>query len=168
VALVLVCSAACAAPLRTLYRETVATPWEASKYVPSERTDCEYGLTLLAGRAAEMGIQVFYVALPENMVGVFNRDEKAIAVREELTVCGRLEVLAHELGHALSPPVIMGTPEGQVFADGVSYLVVRKLAGYDPVHTYAAYLAGLKVAAPTLLLYQQDIERAATWLVEGK
>lgn len=168
VVIMVLCVTSCAAPLRTLYRTTLDTPWETSTYVPSDRADCEYGLTLLSGRAAEMHLTIAYVPMLQNMVGQFQRSEHAILIREELTVCGRLEVLAHELGHAVGPPPLMASLEGQVFADGVSYLVVRRLAGYDPVQTYASYLAGLKIAAPTLLIYQKDIERAAAWLVEGR
>jgi hypothetical protein len=160
-------ASSCASSLTGLYRSTLATPWEQAQYVAPARDGCEQGLATLEARAAAMKLPVDVADLGPNTMGTFWHDEWRIEVNVRLRSCGRLEVLAHELGHALAPPILSGSAAGQVYADAVSYLAVRQLAGYDPRDVYARYLASRKIAAPTLLLYEQDIERAAEWLVHG-
>jgi hypothetical protein len=154
-------------PLRGLYQETLDTPWQQAQYVATTREGCEPGLEVLAARAAALKLPITLAEMDRNTVGRFYHEERRIEINALLGSCSRLEVLAHELGHALAPPQLAGSQDGQVFADGVSYLAVQQLGGYSPRAVYATYLAGRKFSVPTLLIYERDIERAADWLVHG-
>jgi hypothetical protein len=80
--------------------------------------------------------------------------------------CGRAEVLAHELGHVFQP-LALTKRERQVFADGVSWEVIRRSAGYDPRDRYAKYLATIKVDARILAVHRREIESVALMLLGG-
>ena len=158
----------CGGALQGLYAQTLVTPWHLAGYAPTEATGCEGGVAILLTRAAAIPVEVRMTALTGNQVGYFDREAGLIVLGANLGSCAMLEVLSHELGHALEPRVLWGTHGGQVFADGVSYLTVRGLGGYDARDAYAQYLAAMKIAAPTLLLYRVDIERTAGWLITGR
>lgn len=158
---------ACASPLSSLRSDLEHRSALLAGYAPpeTETPACVAGVKRLEATAVLLLIDVQYVDLPVGF-GFANREARIITISRELTACGRLETLAHEIGHFLQPHGLSG-PEGQVFADGVSYLVVRQLGGYDPKGRYAAYLAAFKPSGRVLTLLQREIEITAGKVVSG-
>ena len=158
---------ACAHPLSSLRADLEARNALIAGYEPpkTETPACVTGVKRLEYTTSALMIELHYVPLPIGF-GYADRDNRIITVSEELTACGRLETLAHEIGHFLQPGGLSGI-EGQVFADGVSYLVVRELGGYDPRPRYAAYLAAFKPSGRVLTLLQKEIEITAGKIVTG-
>lgn len=151
-------STACAHPLSSLRAGMEKQNAYASQYVPptADTAACRAGVAQLEAVAAKYEITVAYQNIPEQL-GYARGPEKIVAVHVGLTSCGRLETLAHELAHMAQPAGL--TQNGaQVFADSVSYLVVRELGGYDPKDRYLAYMGVLKEASRVAELYRAEIE----------
>jgi hypothetical protein len=55
--------------------------------------------------------------------------------------------------------------ERQLFADVVSYEVVKRLGGYDPRASYARVLARYKMDARLLTLYEAEIKAAVLSII---
>jgi hypothetical protein len=161
-------AASCSTPLTQLAQSIRATTEDVGRYVPTQRDDCRLAVAFLHERARALKITVEYVDLTEDAFGMYYREERKITLQNGMTSCTTLETLAHELGHALQPRTLWITGPGtQVFADAVSYVVVRKIGGYDPRARYATYLAGLKMNVGLLHDYQVDIDQAAQTLTQG-
>ena len=111
------------------------------------------------GRLARIVVTVLGAEIREEAIGhvagYTSRQERVIVLDSSLSADAKLEVLAHEAGHLLQPPGLVGD-EGQVFADAVSYLVTR-----GNRRTYARYLSGHKSALSVLRTYRREIRWAA-------
>jgi hypothetical protein len=81
-----------------------------------------------------------------------------------LSSCAELEVLSHERAHLLQPNGLT-VRERQLFADVVSYEVVKRLGGYDPRASYARVLARYKMDARLLTLYEAEIKAAVLSII---
>lgn len=163
----IILASACAHPLSSLRSEMEqGNAFKASYARPTFSTPaCDRGVAQLEAVAKAQKITVVYEA-PPGVIGMADRQHGVIYIESNVIACGRLEVLAHELAHLMQPPSLWGhLPDAQVFADGVSYLVVRRLAGYDPRDRYAAYLASFKTSGPVLDLYRHEIDVVVRRLV---
>jgi hypothetical protein len=98
--------------------------------------------------------------LPDGVAGRTLVQTRAIQIEKDLSWDARLQVLAHEAGHILSPSPIEDYADRETFADAVSYLVCRHF-GWAPTGTYAQYLAGRKNGLHILHDYRTEIEWAA-------
>lgn len=87
-----------------------------------------------------------------------------IVLDADLSSCGRVEVMAHELAHLLGPRFTGQRAASEVFADAVSYLVAREVLPTDPLPRYARYLAGYKHGLTVLDLYRREIDTVARML----
>lgn len=145
-------------PLARLEAAAREYPAWLADYVPPTTADLGESERRLYASAARLGIEVIVEAKPTDFIGLFTRKTRRISLDPHLKLDARVQVLAHELGHALAPPGLSG-PEGQVFADAVSFLVVRHQR--DDLETYAAYLARFRTSLPVLRLYAEEIRYAA-------
>jgi hypothetical protein len=84
---------------------------------------------------------------------------RSIVISESMEWNARMEVLAHEAGHVLQPNGLTQA-EGEVFAEGVAYLVLRHY-GHDRIELHAHYLAARKSGLYVLENYATDIKHAA-------
>lgn len=166
--LIVLCIAmsACSHPLHSLADRIEQRPI-GGKYVLPQRTTsaCLDTLTKLQDAAMRMGVPILYEEPPHaHAYGATNG--RLIWIDPELVpdACGHVEVLAHELGHILQPPALTER-ERQLFADGVSYLVVSRMCGYVPTARYVEALAVLKPDARILRLYRQEIETVVHALI---
>lgn len=159
-------STACAHPLSTLRVDTLRRNGLVAKYVPppDDTARCRAAVARLEHVALLLKIPVTYTDVAD--FGIANYDLRTIVIEQTLTSCGRLETLAHELAH-LNQPRGLTAPEAQVYADGVSYLVVRALGGYDPRDRYAAYLAYYKPSMRVFDVLRAEIESVTALLVRG-
>lgn len=119
-----------------------------------------------------LGVHIIYMDIDEaeGILGFTMLDTKqprAVVVDSKLHATARLEVLAHEAGHRLQPPVWdSNTSESEVFAQAVSYLVCLSY-GHDTLDSSAAYLAVHKGGLHVLTDYKLDIEYAVMVLSGG-
>lgn len=121
-------------------------------------------LRFLEQRAAWLDVTIAY--LPKAEIASAGRTQgRHIFVDADLSVAGRLEVLAHELGHVFSPQ--FSTPaEGDVFAELVSVEICKRL-GHDTTKVAAGYLTVYKMAFDVGKRYQPEIQMVAELLTKG-
>jgi hypothetical protein len=102
--------------------------------------------------------------LDQGAVGTLYPHDRVIVLDNSFSIDARTEVLAHEIAHSLEPPRVEFTHgEAEVFAMGVSYLVVRHVyCDEDCEFRYASYLAMHKTSLDVLTVYRSEIEFAAT------
>lgn len=166
VALSLLAVSACAAPIAQFQR-AVERGEPALYELPRRSTPACVALSDRLGVVTEqLGLTLAYLDMePLGMTD----GHSAIWLRPDLAddACGRVEVWAHELGHVLQPRTLTGR-EKQVFADGVSWEVIRRSCGYDPQRRYTAYLASIKADARILTIYRREIEAVATRLLSDR
>lgn len=157
-------STACAHPLSSLKRGMEHRNAYTAKYEPPtfETDACRAGVKHLEAMAVRLQIEVGYGSLPEEL-GAASRMTRVVMVHEGLNACGRLEVLSHELAH-ISQPNALGQIDAQVFAESVSYLVTRRLGGYDPKDRFLAYLGVLKLSSRVTVLYRDEIQAVVNLL----
>ena len=139
-----------------------------SVYRPSTSADLPPRARLQLERAAACdGLAVIDTAFSDPaLTGMLRREEQAIYLSAALAPDARVQVLAHEIAHAHHPAGWTAS-EGEVFADGVSYLygLAAGARGWRPI--YAAYLSQYKQALPILSLYRAEIERTVAELARG-
>ncbi len=160
-------AASCGHPLSSLRADLERRDALSAEYIlPTADTQlCAAGVAQMEKAATALLVSVTY-GDTEGRFGYANRAERVILLDSGMTSCGRLEVLSHELAHFLQPKGLSG-PEGQMFCDGVSYLVVRALGGYDPKTRYAVFLATYKPSGRVLTILEREIEAVAAMLVSG-
>lgn len=162
----LVALSGCAHPLTQLSRD--ASRAQPGDYVMPQRTTtrCTAAAGRLEAAAARLQIAIHY---SPDVHGGRTDFTSQVWLHDSLRqdVCGRVETLAHELGHVLQPMRLRGL-SGQVFADAVSYLIVRQHAGYDPAARYAPFLARYAPHLSVLDEYRAQIEVAAKVLMEAR
>ena len=112
-----------------------------------------------------LGVTIAYGQPHMGAVGTSQFGSRAIVISEKLTWNERLEVLAHELGHILMPRSLTAS-QGEVFAEGVSYLVSHRM-GHHSLDVHARYLAQHKPSLHVLTDYAMEIRWAAGVLTPG-
>ena len=128
-------------------------------------------LQFLQSRAEWFGIAVAYRPTGHDdlrgAVGIsFAIDhQKFVFVNGDLSVNGRLEVLAHEVGHSFQPPMA-SRMEQEVFAELVSVEACRRL-GVDTSKASARYLQADKSALWVARTYRAEIVFVADLLTRG-
>lgn len=128
-------------------------------------------LTVLQRRAEWLGVDVAFLdpddAQLMGATGISWLDEtgRHVRVNKNLSVNGRLEVLAHELGHLYQPPLVSRT-DAEVFAEAVSVLVCEKF-GVDVTRQSGRYLTGHKASFGAAKAYRREIRYAVMILTEG-
>ena len=100
-----------------------------------------------------------------DIAGVTLIQERSIFVNNKIHTNAQLSTLAHEAGHLLQPGTL-AYPQGEVFAEGVAYLVSKHF-GEDNLHSHARYLAQYKTGLSVLDVYRAEIEYAAR-ILQGK
>lgn len=143
-------------PLARLEAAAREHPAWLADYIPPTTAELGESERRLYASAARLGIEVVVEAT--DSTGLFTRKTRRIRLDPQLKLDARVQVLAHELGHALAPPDL-SEPEEQVFADAVSFLVVRHQR--DDLETYAAYLARFRTSLHVIHLYAEEIRYAA-------
>lgn len=121
--------------------------------------------------ATRMGIRVtdenpIFKLLPGS-VGVFYRDLRTIVMSSTFSHDARVEILAHELGHALTPPSpSFQEMHNEVWASSVSFLLMQKdnTCGLACIERYTTYLAQHKMAFPVMRIYRTELDFAVTVL----
>lgn len=132
----------------------------APRYDPPTSSELSALLARLQAVARDRQVAVVMASVDElDAAGRTSRDRRTIYLSASLGVDAQAQVLAHELAHALGPP-LYDEAAAEVFADAVSYLVMRR-AGVDPLGTYAQYLVGYRWAVGVLRLYEREIVRTA-------
>jgi hypothetical protein len=160
-------TASCGHPLSSLRSDLERRNALSAEYVlpTADTPQCAAGMVRMEKAATALQVSVTY-GDAEGRFGFANWTEHTILIDQGATSCGRLEVLSHELAHFLQPKGL-SAPEAQMFCDGVSYLVVRALGGYDPKTRYAVFLATYKPSGRVLTVLEREIEAVAAMLVSG-
>ena len=143
--------------------------WDAT-YHPSMGGDIRV-LKFLEQRAAWLGVSVEYRPEGhEDLRGATglswsNGLQKHVLVNGDLPINGRLEVLAHEIGHTYQPP-LANRMEHEVFAELVSVEVCKRL-GLDTARVAARYLQANKSALALARTHRKEIAFVADLLTRG-
>lgn len=143
--------------------------WEAD-YTPKEGGDPAALAALHDHLTNELGMFVRYApASDPELRGAFGRSytrgnlQRFVRVRNDLSVNGTIEVLAHEAAHHLQPPYLTGS-EGDVFAEIVGAHVSHRLGVPNAAETSALWLRQHKAALRMALDLQNEIQYVARLL----
>lgn len=147
----------------SLQRRIELSPTDGTYAPPEQGT--ERCAAAVRGLEARSPVPVVRTTLKEGAFGA--TDGRTVWLTTGLSSCGELETLSHELAH-LAHPVGLTPRERQMFADAVSYYVVRRLGGYDPRDRYVRYLTGMKMDARVLTLFEREIAAAVADLTETR
>lgn len=150
-------------PLDRLAARIESTPlymWGFNVKVYSENKLPDTHKRLLIA-AQYLGLEI-KTDLPDRLAGMFSPAERAVFIDASLPLTNQVQVLAHELCHALQPPLVENW-EREVFADACAYLVTRP--EYDDIDTFAGYLARYRsMARATIVAHAAHIRWAANFL----
>ena len=141
--------------------------WEAD-YAPVEGGNPE-ALAALYAHLTKLEIHIQYLPADDEWLrgayGVsYHADgEMFIKLRQDLSVNGSIEVLAHEAAHLHQPP-LLSRSQGDVFAEIVSAHVAAKLGVPDAEATSALWLRAHKPSLRMALDLQNEIEYVAKLL----
>ena len=161
---------ACASRMdRVIARASGGLAYDAA-YIPTAGGNLNT-LAFLEKRAAWLGVTVTY--RPEGhedlrgATGLSYQQghEKHVIVADTLSVNGRIEVLAHELGHIFTP-AFGNRMDADVFAELVSVEVCERL-GVNSSRAAALYLVGQKGSLPVGKMYRAEIRFVADLLTRG-
>lgn len=174
VLLMAVTMTACGACAPSMQKE-IETTFSDGKYDPpkEDTAQCRAAVQQLESHAPvpikRLTSEQIIEILGYEVAGALMRsaDGKVIILRDNFTACGELEVLAHEIAHVYDLGTLTSR-ERQVFADMVSYHVVRELGGYDPRARYVKYLSSMKLDARLISIYEREIQRTVGWVMNGK
>lgn len=163
----LVLASACTHPLSKLRTEMESRNAYLSTYrPPATDTDvCRAGVKQLEKSAKNFKIDIVYMDM-KGWFGLADPESRMVLIEGNTTACGKLEILAHEIAHLIQPVGLEG-PEKQVFADGVSYLVVKELGDYEDIDRWATLMARYKPNGNVLTLLRREIEFAAKLMITG-
>lgn len=145
--------------------------WEAD-YLPREGGDPAALAALYHHLTHELRIDIAYLpAQDETLRGAYGISYAAgshmfIKLRQDLSVNGTIEVLAHEAAHLFQPPYLSKS-QGDVFAEIVSAHVAQKLGVPDTEKTAALWLRQHKPSLRMALDMQNEIEHVAKLLLPG-
>src|SRR5687767_10176296 len=153
---------------RIVYDAMQGLVWEAD-YVPKDGGDPEKLADFYAHLTKNLHIDVEY--MPSNdptLRGAFGISYAAgnhlfIKVRQDLSINGTIEVLAHEAAHLFQPNVL-NRSEGDVFAEIVSAHVASRLGVPNAESTSALWLRQHKPNLRMALDLQREITHVANIL----
>ena len=145
--------------------------WSAD-YTPREGGDPAKLAALYEHLTVDLGIDVLYLPseTPE-LRGAFGISWAAgshlfIRLRQDLSVNGSIEVLAHEAAHLFQPPYLTRS-QGDVFAEIVSAHVASRLGVPNARVTSALWLRQHKPSLRMALDLQMEFEHVANILTPG-
>lgn len=142
-------------PLDRLTRETQSyTAWEQSYDAPTGDSHARDLARLQRLVTTVLGVEL-QAGAPAGIAGYTIREQRVISLDPTLSPNAQFQVLAHEAGHVLQPAGL-STPEAEVFADAVAYLVSG-----DETKTFSRYLSGSKSGLHVLKTYRREIQWAA-------
>lgn len=152
-------------PLGQLERLTLSLPSYSSAVETSLDDQFYWSAQRVEAIVVEqLGAEVVYGVPPiTGAAGVTNFVARVITVDQTQHWTARFETLTHEAGHLLSP-TFSSRPEGDVFAEAVSYLVAIHDGDQGALRRSAHYLSGMKMALHILREYRAEILRAAQFL----
>jgi hypothetical protein len=145
--------------------------WDAD-YVPVDGGKPEALAALYEHLTKELRIDVQYLpADSETLRGAFGisyvaEGELFIKLRQDLSVNGTIEVLAHEGAHLFQPPYL-NRSQGDVFAEIVSAHVASRLGVPNAVSTSALWLRQHKPSLRMALDLQNEIAHVSNILTPG-
>lgn len=145
--------------------------WDAN-YIPANGGDGTALAALYEHLTTALRIDIQYVpASDETLRGAFGisyvaGDQWFIRVRQDVSVNGTIEILAHEAAHLLQPPHLSRS-QGDVFAEIVSAHVADRLGVPGAAATSALWLRQHKAALSTALDLQNEIAHVANVLTPG-
>jgi len=99
-----------------------------------------------------------------------SRAGSSIVIRRDLSLTGKVHVLAHEMGHVAAfisqcAPALMAYPVGEMFAETFAYLFCLQL-GEDHYEWSNSYLTGWRSDPMVLYLLQNDLIPSCLGLVQ--
>ena len=145
--------------------------WEAD-YVPVRGGNPDALAALYHHLTTDLRIDVQYLPVNDAMLrGAYGisyiADERLfIKLRQDLSVNGSIEVLAHEAAH-LFQPAALNQPQGDVFAEIVSAHVASRMGVPNAANTSALWLRQHKPSLRMALDLQNEIEHVAHILTPG-
>lgn len=157
----------CASSLDKLTDRIEHTPIHQYGWTPPDTAELTDLAKRLKWAAGYLGIQIQpNPDMTESEYGMYQPDARILHYNPTLAFDAQVQVIAHELAHALQPPGI-DVSERELFADAVSYLVLKPER--DHLDNYAAYLARYKTHARTFFkLHESQIWWAVRFLrMEG-
>ncbi len=154
-------------PLEELYTMTMAVPPYDVGFHPVGADTLEMTDRRLALAMSRLMISWSYEAAPSDNVGTLYvvQGGRVIEIATGYDKDTQRLIIAHELGHALQPKLgaLEDYGEGEVFAEGVAFLVVRReTREYDMY--FADYLGVYKDNLDTLRNYRDEIIAAARFI----
>lgn len=156
----------CASMTERIVNESLqGLAWEAD-YTPKAGGDPKALAALYAHLTKELGMDVQYLpADDEDLRGAFGisyaaGEQMFVRVRQDLSVNGTIEVLAHEAAHMFPPPYL-SRPQGDVFAEIVSAHVASRLGVPRAAETSALWLKQHKANIRMALDLQHEIRYVA-------
>lgn len=162
-------SLACASMTERIVHEALKGLVSDATYAPKAGGNPEALAALHHHLTTNLRINVQYLPAgdPElrNAFGVSYSagDHLFIRLRQDLSVNGSIEVLAHEAAH-LFPPPHLSRPQSDVFAEIVSAHVAAKLGVPQAATTSALWLRQHKASIRMALDLQNEIEYIADFL----
>lgn len=160
-------SLGCASDLSKLTNQIEHTPIHRYGWTPPDTAELIDVSKRLKYAAGYLGISIQpNPTMEETEYGMYQPETRVIYYNPTLGFDAQVQVIAHELAHALQPPSL-DVSERELFADSVSYLVLKPER--DQLDNYARYLARYKThARPFLKLHQAQIWWAVRFLrMEG-
>jgi hypothetical protein len=145
--------------------------WEAT-YTPKDGGNPNSLAALYGHLTKALGIHVQYVHPDDEMLqGAFGisyhaEEGRYIRLRQDLSIIGSIEVLAHEAAHLYQPPY-MNRSQGDVFAEIVSARVASRLGVPGAADTSALWLRQHKPNLRVALDLQNEIAHVANLLTPG-
>lgn len=139
---------------------------DKAEYILPSHDTCQRGLQTLVGTATKLGIPVtFDYPLEADEFGRFWYEERRIELRPDLNSCGQLEILGHELSHAVEPKALHASMHAELLADLVSLELTKRLGGYDPSERYGRFWAGRKYLVRDAEFLQPEVTTALTHIL---
>lgn len=153
----------CASMTERIVNEAMKGLVYEADYVPTGGGDPN-ALAALYARLTELRIDAQYLPADDPALrGAFGisytagSEQLLVRVRQDLSVNGTIEELAHEGAHHLQPPYLTG-PEGDVFAEIVSAHVAHRLGAPDAIRTSAGWLRQHKPRLRMALDLENEIQ----------
>lgn len=149
--------------LGKLTKKIEDTPTHQYGWTPPESADLQDLSKRLKWAAWYLGIAIQpNPTMEATEYGMFQPETRTLYYNPTLAFDAQVQVIAHELAHALQPPGL-DLSERELFADSVSYLVLKPER--DQLDNYAAYLARYKThARPFFKLHEAQIWWAVQFL----
>ena len=153
----------CASPLSRLSNAVEAAPRQWWGYSPPETDTLQDLQQRLRTAAWYLRIDIRQERPANGAYGTFNPLFRVISIDPALAFDAQVQVVAHELCHALQPIGLETLSDTETFADACAYLVV--LPDRDDLQTFARYLGRFRTTAPAVIRsYRREIQWAAAVL----